>query len=345
MQNRPPSTTPDSYRDPPSVVIGCSGSTGSSLLKTILNRHSQIFAGPEAALFAFPKVYTNWDNCKNQLLDGIKTDAWQLRKGMSLVQPTFGWEQSDLQLLIQQSPNFQSFVESFFTKPLKKNQKKIWVAKTPANAIGLAPFLQHFPEGKAVQTVRNPYDTITSLMARGINAYYATAYYVYNTAVATSNLGNERYYHLKYEDLVAHPEATLIDLFQFLKLPFEPQIIVPQHEKRTEPTAMPGWKNEETAAVKTSSINRFQEIAPTQQALIKAAFTSFRISKNYQKKQLIRFASGEELCAVLGYNFHAIDATEYQWALKKYYWKDRLGRLKRGFPRQFFEYLGELRFI
>jgi len=83
-----------------SVVIGCSGSTGSSLLKTILNRHSQIFAGPEAALFAFPQVYDNWKVCKKQLLKGIKNEDWQLRKGMVLLQPEFGWKREELAQVI-----------------------------------------------------------------------------------------------------------------------------------------------------------------------------------------------------------------------------------------------------
>ena len=87
------------------ILIGCSGSTGSSLLKTILNRHSQIFAGPEAGLFAFPQVYDNWEKYKHQLLTTIKTDAWQLRIGMDLLQPPFGWEAVELQRVIQKSTN------------------------------------------------------------------------------------------------------------------------------------------------------------------------------------------------------------------------------------------------
>lgn len=325
-----------------SIVIGCSGSTGSSLLKTILNRHSQIFAGPEASLFAFPQVYNDWSTCKHQLLKGIKTDAWQMRNGMALLQPAFGWKQEELELLINQSRTFQFFVNAFFAKPLERDNKQIWVAKTPANAAGLAPFLQNFPKGKAVQTVRNPYDTIASLMARGMNAYVATAYYVYNTAIATSNLENDRYYHLKYEDLVGTPKATLADLFQFLEIPFEPKIIIARHEKRAEPTAMKGWKHEETATVKTSSINRFQELSSEQQALIKATFATFRISENYQKKQQIKFSSGQELCEVLAYEYLPSSSKKYQMKLKKYYWKDRFGRVKHGFYGQFFDYIGRL---
>ena len=80
------------------ILIGCSGSTGSSLLKTILNRHAQLFAGPEASLFAFPQLYADWNKYKQGVLTNIKTDAWQMRKGMDLLQPEFGWQAKELQL-------------------------------------------------------------------------------------------------------------------------------------------------------------------------------------------------------------------------------------------------------
>ncbi len=326
-----------------SVVIGCSGSTGSSLLKTILNRHSQIFAGPEAALFAFPQVYDNWAVCKKSLLKGIKNADWQLRKGMILLQPEFGWERAELEQMIAASTSFQSFVKAFFDKPLKQKGKAKWIAKTPANAVGMASFLAHFPEGKIIQTVRNPYDTIASLMARGINAYAATAYYVYNTAAATSNRDSQRYYEVKYEDLVGNPTVTIKTLLTFLELPFEAEIVVAKHEKRTEPTAMKGWKHEETAAVKTSSIGRFQELETIQKELIKAAFSAFSISESYQQKRQIKYVNGAELCAALDYEYLPGAINKYSFLLKKYKWRDQLSRVKHGFYGQFFDYPGQLK--
>ncbi len=324
------------------ILIGCSGSTGSSLLKTILNRHSQIFAGPEADLFAFPQVYDNWEKHKHQLLNDLKSDAWQMRKGMNLLQPAFGWQAANLQQLIQQTTSFQAFINAFFATPLAQANKQIWVAKTPANAIGMAAFLKHFPAGKAIQTVRNPYDTIASLMARGMNAYQATGYYVFNTAAATANYQHQQYYQIKYEALVEQPTETLAKLFAFLAIPFEPNILIAQHEKRTEPTAMKGWKHEETAAVKATSIGRFQALSEADRALVYSAFTTFRISATYQKKWQLPFHSGAELCAILGYDYVEGDVNQHRFLLKKYLWRDRLSRIKHGFGWQFLDYVAIL---
>ena len=325
-----------------SIVIGCSGSTGSSLLKTLLNRHPQLFAGPEANLFAYPQVYHNWAYWKKYLLTDIKTDGWQLTKGMQLLQPAFGWSSANLRKVISDSPSFSTFVNQFFSKPLIQNGKQKWVAKTPANAMGMADYIRQFPEGHIIQTVRNPYDTIASLMARGMNVWQATGYYVYNTAIATSNWENDRYFHLKYEDLTIRPKQTLQTLFEFLQLPFEDKILIAQHEKRNEPSSMPGWKNEETGAVVPSSVGRFAECEPEQQELIKVALARFQISDFYQKKYNIFFKNGMEICAHLGYDYWEIKEKKYDFLLRKYIWRDRFGRVKHGFWEQFFHYPGSI---
>ena len=325
------------------IVIGCSGSTGSSLLKTILNRHTHIFAGPEAGLFAFPQLFEDWKRYKDLMLTKqLKTDGWQMRYGMALLQPAFGWEKADLLTLISESSSFDNFIQGFFQQILQKTQKKIWVAKTPANAMGMAAFLEHFPKGKAVQTIRNPYDTIASLVGRGMNVYQATGYYVYNTAIASSNKDHKRYYQLKYEDLVAAPETTLVQLFNFLEIPFDAAILVAQHEKRVEPTAMKGWKHEETAAIATSSVGRFQEMSKKQQALIQTTFASFSIRKSFQHRLQIKFNTGRQLCEALDYEFLPVNNNQHRLLLNTYKWKDQIGRIKHGYWKQFFNYMGEI---
>ena len=313
------------------IIIGCSGSTGSSLLKTILNRHSQIFAGPETCLFAYPSIYQQWavENVENsKILKKIVTEGWVIRKGMNLLQEEYGWEATDLQEIIHKSPTFPQFVNNFFIKPLQQANKTVWIEKTPVNAYGFRAFLENYPQGKVLQIVRNPYDTIASLMARGMNAYYATGYYVYNTAVATSSYQDPRYYHLKYEDLVAHPLPTLQALFNFLNIPFEASIIQAQHEQRAEPTTMQGWQHHETAAVATTSIGRFQQLSEEEQQLVHTAIASFHIHSNYLQKYHIRFPNCQSLCEVIGYPYLSTISPSKKRKLRLYQFKDRLSRMK-----------------
>ena len=310
------------------TIIGCSGSTGSSLLKTMLNRHTQIFSGPETCLFAFPQVYDNWERYQSTLLKNLRTDGWVIRKGINLLQPAYGWTPESLATAILKAPDFKNFVATFFNKSLVLNKKKYWIEKTPVNAYGFRSFLEAYPTGKTIQIVRNPYDTVASLIARGMNPYYAAGYYIYNTAIASSSNIDTRYYQLTYENLVAQPRPTLEKLFHFLDLPFEENIIAAKHEQRKEPTTMDGWKHHETAAVQASSIGRFKELSLAQQSLIQTALSTFKIHPAYEKKYHIKYTTCQELCEVLGYNFQTTIDTKHLATLKKYYWKSRLGRVR-----------------
>ena len=324
------------------IIIGCSGSTGSSLLKTILNRHSQIFAGPETCLFAYPSVYKNWELEKNKLLDDILTDGWVIRKGVNLLQTEYGWQEVELKQLLQKSTSFQVFVTNFFQKSLTEKHKTVWIEKTPVNAYGFQAFLDNYPTGKVIQIIRNPYDTIASLMARGMNAYYATGYYVYNTAIATSSYKHPSYYQLKYEDLVADPIATLLQLCEFLQLPFEEEIVTAKHEQRSEPTTMKGWQHHETDAVVSSSIGRFQQMEEREKKLVHAAIDSFSIAPDFLKRHKILFSNCRELCKHLGYPYATEIPSNYALVLRSYQWKNKLSRWRFGGKRTWQKYPGKL---
>jgi len=309
----------------------------------MLNRHSQIFAGPETGLFAYPQVYSEWDTCKTYLLAGIQTDGWAVDKGMNLLQEAYTWQAEELKNAIREATSFKNFVKVFFQRPLQQQQKQYWVEKTPINAYGFQSFLTNYPKGKVIQIVRNPYDTVASLVARGKNVYWAAGYYVYNTAIATSSAQDTRYYQLSYEDLVAQPSTTLNALFNFLAIPFEETILQARHEQRAEPTTMKGWKHEETAAVKASSVGRFQELAVEQQELIKTALATFSIHPKYLKKYQIQFATCAELCERLNYTFLPPLHKKPFFTLKKYYWRNRLGRIRHKGMIAGMDYPGKLK--
>lgn len=311
-------------------------------MKTILNRHSQIFAGPETGLFGFPQLYGNWEYHKYKMLKGLYTNGWALRDRVELLSDEFGWTEGKLLQAIRSSNRFPEFVDRFFSLPLERYSKCYWVEKTPINAYGFSAFLKNHPNGKAVQIVRSPYDTVASLVARGINVYWAAGYYVYNTAIATSSNPSPRYHQLAYEELAARPIPVLKKLFDFMEMPFEPHICTPSQKEKSEEVKMKGWKHSETGDIKKSSIGRFGELPGKEQALIKSALASFQINKGYLKKYGIRYKNCRELCEALGYPFLPPEK-KHALVLIKYYCKDRLARIKHHRPQQFFDYPGKLK--
>ena len=71
------------------VLMGGSGSTGSSLLKNILNRHTKIYAGEESNLFCKKELYADFNNSKHRItkrgLFGLKNHGWHIYNGIDFV--------------------------------------------------------------------------------------------------------------------------------------------------------------------------------------------------------------------------------------------------------------------
>lgn len=123
-----------------------------------------------------------------------------------------------------------------------KRQKKIWCEKTPDNLMHLELLDQLFPRARHVCLYRHGLDVAASAskMAREIStlAYYLVEtdghavaamirYWTERTLVLRDfELRHaERCYRLKYEDLVASPEAALEPMFTFLGVRWDPGLL------------------------------------------------------------------------------------------------------------------------
>ena len=151
------------------IIMGGSGSTGSSLLKNILNRNQEIFAGGETSFFAKKMVYENWQKAKSKVLkrkfSGLRNHGWHLYNGTDLLQPEYLWDKDDLNAALKETNSLQEFCKVYYDKSLNEARASMWLEKTPANSACFSFFLKAFGQGKAIHMVRNPFDTIASLMS------------------------------------------------------------------------------------------------------------------------------------------------------------------------------------
>ena len=285
------------------ILIGGSPSTGSSALVHILNRHPALLAGPETYLFMHPGLYTDWERHKTYLLKtskfgGLKSRGWFKMNGADLLQPFYGQSTTSLLHLIAEADTFSHFAGAYFQSALQKAGARIWVEKSPSNALCFDHFLHIFPEGKVVHTTRDPYDAIASLVARGLSPFSATAFYLINTAFAIKKAEDSRYHLLKYEEWVASPEKVLKPLLQSLGLKWRADLIRPE---AGEEVRMEGWLHNEKAALSTRSIGRFYQLTDEQQRHITCAVRQMRINPRYRKVYGLEVGSIQDLCAALGY--------------------------------------------
>lgn len=330
------------------ILIGGSGSTGSSLLQNILNRHPDIFAGPETRLFIYPHLFSHWNKYKNRLNGDtrltIRSRGWSMRGRADLLQDSFGWKKAELEKVIAQSSSLFEFANAFFEKSLTQRSANIWIEKTPQNACSFSTFLNYFPKGKIIQTLRNPYDVMASLLARGFNSYEAAGYFIYHTCAAASNAKNERYFSIHYENLVENPTSTIRDLLAFLDLEFDESILIPSQSEMANPLKLKGWNHSERGKIAKSSVGRFQKLDSTTQNEIYAALNSFKISQTHIRKNEFKISTFQEICDQFGYEFRETDTRPFQKKLKKYRRTDIWIRTRKLHPTHLFYYPGELVF-
>jgi len=321
------------------IIMGGSGSTGSSLLKNILNRNEEIFSGGETAFFAKKMIYENWTKARKRILkrkfSGLRNHGWHIYNGTDLLQSEYLWKEKALEALLQNTNTLKDFTARFYAKALQKTGARIWLEKTPANAACFTFFLNSYEDGKVIHMVRNPFDTIASLMSRGYDLYYATGIYLLNTACGLTIETSPRSITVKYEDLIASPEAKTRELCTFLDITYAPHMLEPQGENISQ-SKLEGWNYDETQAIGKAAVGRFDRLDDEEQNAIMEAVNLIQISNTGKAYYNTDLSTVGDICQRLGYDFYPLGKRSMYGALRRLRRFDRFRRITRGYPTGFY---------
>lgn len=286
------------------LSIGGSPSTGSSLLRQILNRNSQIFCAPELHLFCKPSLYEDWDKYKQRILRksffGLPSAGFHSFVGFDLSEvPQI--DKISIKHWIKESLSFIEFSNRVLNE-ISKRDCRIIGDKTPANSCLFFKFLQQFPNGKVIHIVRNPYDVIASLVSRGKDVYFACCLYLYNTQKGLLTKDFKNYLLVRYEDLVEQSQKTTENICLFLDVEFEDIMLSPTTRntitKQEETTQLEGWKYDESGQIERGSVGRFETLDKLFQEKIRYYLDSMRLAT---KDTSSKFFSFKEVCELLEY--------------------------------------------
>lgn len=87
------------------VLIGCAGSSGSTLLPTLLNRHPKLFSGPELNLLNKEQLFEDWEHWENRVFSFFpfcSTRGWQVYRRSNLSDPAYGWSRREVRTLLRE---------------------------------------------------------------------------------------------------------------------------------------------------------------------------------------------------------------------------------------------------
>ena len=213
---------------PPVVVLGVSRS-GTTLLKEMLDRHSQLAIPTES--YFIPQL---WDRHGDRPdLDAMLADLGRLARVRE-----WGVDLADVRGRLPPLPHFGEIIRALYLSYAQARGKRRFGDKTPAYMQQLGLLERVFASAQYVHIVRDGRDAALSFLAmrrrprfnlarpRGLRAFACQ----WRLEVAGARrfgecLGPERYLELRYEELVAEPEAALRGICAFLRLEFEPGML------------------------------------------------------------------------------------------------------------------------
>lgn len=290
-----------------SILIGGPGSTGSSLLRTILNRHPDLFSGAELGLFNKAPVFTDWMRMRTRLLTRrgrrMSTRGWFPYASHNLLHADYGWSKAELGTVLGLSQSVIDFANRFFSRSLQARHADIWIEKTPSNAYCFPQFLEQCRTGKVIHITRNPLDAVASMVNRGMTPYFAAGNWVYNNAAALRVADAPRYHRMTYETLVQDPEQTLRGLTDFLGIGFQAEIFNPREEEKHESAGIEAWTYARTERIVNPTTGTFELSPESIQEQIVTALSAVRIHPGHVAQNRFNHRSCQEVCDAIGYTF------------------------------------------
>lgn len=223
----------------PVFVVGC-GRSGTTLLRLMLHRHSQLYIAKES--YFIPEMYPFWhEGMGDDEIDAFVSKIMEYPKPPEQAAIDFlGWDQAGLREYCMQMRNsrYSDVVTGLYTHGMAKESKIYWGDKTPRYIINLPLLYSLFPHAKFIHLIRDGRDVTLSYYKCGwgpgnilegarlwrnrVNAGRA-----FHAANPDAN-----YYEMRFEDLLEAPEMALRKLCDFIGLQYEENML--EYHKNTE---------------------------------------------------------------------------------------------------------------
>ncbi len=221
------------------IIIGGCGSSGTTLLKTMLDAHEKIACGPELSFFDRPVLYRTAIGELHQMFITQRFDALEKELHFPLVTsagtyfglfaPNAGKQYHSfdfIEEIFRMSRDLKHFLDLFFSHHAYRQKKSRWAEKTPNNIFCVEQVLELFPDAYFVHVIRDGRDVVLSLIEKRKFSLSAAIYrWLLAVEAGIRHRGHSRYLEVRYEDLVLDTENTLRALMHSLEEDFDPNML------------------------------------------------------------------------------------------------------------------------
>lgn len=211
------------YSDASPIFIGGLYRSGTSLLRAMLGRHSNIAAGLETFWFDLDFSGKASDGRTIRNWDGTRTES--LQDHVTRLAQFFDMDASRALRLAEKCSSGEEFIDLFMAEYASGRNKTRWTEKTPANVLHVDRIFSFWPGAKFIHVVRDPRDVYSSLKRTGkwsrpedFARLWIKFISAYEKAVKTSPASM---LEISYESLVLDPEKTMRSVLDFVREPWE----------------------------------------------------------------------------------------------------------------------------
>ena len=194
------------------IFIGGSMKSGTSLLRTLISSHENIFGGLETHWFD-KDFRANWQDKQS--------------KRQTCMREFFEVSAEQQQNLIVCSKDSFDYFNNFMNFCTEKEGKSRWVEKTPANISHVQTILEYWPNAKIINCVRDCRDVYASWKRVGKESLpFFIDYMIKLTETLGENIHvkSSNYSYVLYEELVRNRHVQLEGLFNFIEEDYEQEI-------------------------------------------------------------------------------------------------------------------------
>ncbi len=187
----------------PIFVVGCPGS-GTTLLFTMLESHPNISCGNETDFLIDLQSLVEGRYWKKLQEYDFNKQYWH-----GIIANMFNQFKEDYAL---------------------KHGKQRWADKTPSYTPYIGFIHSLFPDCQIIHIIRDGRDVVMSARQRwgyksAINLIYKWRDYIQAARDYGKTMPSNQYFEVRYEDLVAKPESSSKDIFEYLQEPWEPTVL------------------------------------------------------------------------------------------------------------------------
>jgi hypothetical protein len=264
---------------PPIFIIG-NPRSGTSLLRLMLTCHSNIAIPPESGFAIWWKSkyfgYEPKDWSSKKLLSACFDDILSSKKIEFLNLDKLG-----LIKFCESAPvaNYAELIDRIYTYHAQSIGKlnARWGDKNNFYLAHIPDIQELFPNAQFIHIIRDPRDVVSSYLSlRNVSGKYAPQLpgtitqaleeWCRNIRIiqnALARIPGNQVVEIRFENLVMHPESTLLKICEFLDEPFDPNMLAyPELNKELglEPADFLEWKAKTLQAPNKAAIGKFRTV-------------------------------------------------------------------------------------